>query len=251
MKRSSADLKSLARESLSGRFGLPVAAYLLTIVFTIIPTMIITSFLDPYNTVSMITSQILVYIVSLLVSLCSAGFSYMLLNMNRKRPFNLKNLFYAFSSHPDRFLVVHLILLLVSFLFALPLEILSYTDDPFASLLLSLGASLVSSLVSIITGLFFGLADFLMLDNPEMGAMEAMRESVRLMKGNKGRLFYIHLSFIPLFLAGALSCYLGYLWIVPYVNCTLTYFYMDITGEIDNPLPPEEEPPHLDASSYY
>ena len=251
MRRSSADLKALARESLNGRIGLPVAAYFLTVVFTFIPVMVITNFLNPYSTVSIITNQILAYIVSLLVSLCSAGFSYMLLNMNRNRTFQIKDLFYPFSSHPDRFLTVHLILLLISFLFSLPLEILSYTDDPYASLMLSLGASLVSSLVSILTGLFFGLADFLMLDDPELGAIDAMKKSLQLMKGNKSRLLYIQLSFLPLYFVGLLTCYLGYLWIMPYVNCTLTYFYMDLTGEIDNPLPPQEEPPHLDASSYY
>ena len=52
MRRSSADLKALARESLSGRIGLPVAAYFLTVVFTFIPVMVITNFLNPYSTVS-------------------------------------------------------------------------------------------------------------------------------------------------------------------------------------------------------
>lgn len=251
MKRSSADLKSLARASLSGRFGLPMAAFLLTIVFVLVPSMILSGFLDPYNTVSLITNQILIYILSLLVSLCNAGFSYMLLNMNRNRPYGIKDLFYAFSSHPDRFLVVHLILLLISFVIALPLEILSYVPDMFQSLMFSLAGTLVSSIVSIFTGLFFGLADFLLLDHPEMGALESMRKSMELMKGKKGKLFYIHISFLPLSLVGLFTCYLGYLWIVPYINCTVTYFYMDIIGELDRPASSTDEAFTFDPGSYY
>ena len=97
--------------------------------------------------------------------------------------------------------------------------------------------SLANMVVNMILGLFFGLADYLLLDNTEMSAMEAMRESLRLMKGNKGRLFCMDLSFIPLMLLCVLSCYVGFLWLTPYMRAAETIFYMDVTGELDAPKP--------------
>ena len=72
-----------------------------------------------------------------------------------------------------------------------------------ASLAYSLGGSMIVSLVGLILSLFFGLSNYLLLDNPQMGAIESMKISCRLMKGNKGRYFYISLSFLPLNIAVA------------------------------------------------
>ena len=80
MKRTSANLKTLARESLAGNFSLPVSAYLLITILTSVLSMIVTGFLDVSNTVSLITSQILIYLFSLLSSLLMVGYDKMLLN---------------------------------------------------------------------------------------------------------------------------------------------------------------------------
>ena len=52
--------------------------------------------------------------------------------------------------------------------------------------------------------------------------------SRKLMSGNKIRLFYIFLSFVPLLLLGLLSCGIALLWVSPYMNATLAEFYMSI-----------------------
>jgi hypothetical protein len=48
------------------------------------------------------------------------------------------------------------------------------------------------------------------------------------MKGNKGRFIYLLVSFIPLFLLGMLTCCVGFLWIIPYMQATLAQFYLDL-----------------------
>ena len=58
------------------------------------------------------------------------------------------------------------------------------------------------------------------------------------MKGNKWRYFYINLSFIPLLLASMLTCYIGLLWLMPYMEATMAAFYLDLKGEFDK----KEEP---------
>ena len=69
-----------------------------------------------------------------------------------------------------------------------------------------------------------------------------MKERYRLMEGKRGRYFYITLSFIPLSVACIFTCYIGLLWLEPYIANTRAHFYMDVTGELDNPGPKEDPP---------
>ena len=236
MKRTSANLKTLAREALTGNFALPVSAYLLITIVTSVLSMVVTGFLDVSNTISLVTSQILVYLFSLLSSLLMVGYDKMILNLNRRQPYTLGNIFYAFSHNPDRFIVVNFILLLVGILVSLPFDIPSYTSSSWNAMILSMVGILVRSLVSIILAAFFGLANYLLLDYPEMGAIQAMKESLKLMKGNKGRYVHLYLSFLPLTIICIFTCYIGILWLLPYMQTTLAFFYMDITGELDTPI---------------
>ena len=236
MKRTSANLKTLAREALTGNFALPVSAYLLITIVTSVLSMVVTGFLDVSNTISLVTSQILVYLFSLLSSLLMVGYDKMILNLNRRQPYTLGKIFYAFSHNPDRFIVVNFILLLVGILVSLPFDIPSYTSSSWNAIILSMVGILVRSLVSIILAAFFGLANYLLLDYPEMGAIQAMKESLKLMKGNKGRYVHLYLSFLPLTIVCIFTCYIGILWLLPYMQTTLAFFYMDITGELDTPV---------------
>lgn len=236
MKRTSANLKALARESLAGNFGLPVSGYLLITVATSVLSMVLTGFLDLSSTISLVTSQILVYLFSLLSSLLMAGYNKMLLNLSRRMPYSLKDILYTFSHNPDRFIIVNFLMLLAGILVSLPFDIPSYTSTSMNAMMLSLVGILVRSLVNIILCAFFGLANYLLLDYPEMGSIEAMKESLRLMKGNKGRYFYLYLSFLPLTLVCTFTCYIGILWLLPYMQTTLAFFYMDVTGELDTPV---------------
>ena len=82
-------------------------------------------------------------------------------------------------------------------------------------------------------------ADFLMLLEGflkalhiDIEAMQALKESVRIMRGKKGKLFYLQLSFIGIYLLGAIACGIGLLWVIPYMQVTMANFYRKITGEV-------------------
>ena len=66
---------------------------------------------------------------------------------------------------------------------------------------------------------------FLLLDRQDLSSMGCIKESARLMKGHKGRLFYILLSFLGMDILVLLSLGSGSLW-------TYTLFYLDITGQL-------------------
>ena len=71
--------------------------------------------MDTGTTMGLVTSQILVYVISLLVSVLKAGYSKMMVNICRGESFEVKDLAFAFTHHPDRFIIVHLIILIVQF----------------------------------------------------------------------------------------------------------------------------------------
>ena len=59
---------------------------------------------------------------------------------------------------------------------------------------------------------------------------EIIRMSRWLMKGRKMRLFYLHISFVPLYLLSILPCGLGFLWTLPYAEESFTCFHLNLTS---------------------
>ena len=54
----------------------------------------------------------------------------------------------------------------------------------------------------VVYSLYFKMAGYLLVEDPERTVISCLRESAALMKGNKGRLFYLDLSFIGMYLLG-------------------------------------------------
>jgi uncharacterized membrane protein len=248
MKRSSAELKKLARARLNGHWGLPIGAFLLlilgmTIVSLIVTTVIVVPSASSSDTNYIITfalSEGIMLIISLVFTIFSAGYNYLLLNFCRAKSTSTGDLLYAFKHHPDRFIVVSFLLMLVGLVCGLPGTICSVlvtiSDELNIGLsLLSSVFSLIGAIIAVILTLGFTLSIQLLLDNPDMGAIESMKTSFQLMRGNKGRMIYIYLSFIGWMILSMFTCYIGLLWLIPYMAATTTYFYLDVTGELDRP----------------
>lgn len=78
----------------------------------------------------------------------------------------------------------------------------------------------------------YAMAPYLMAENPELTASEAIEKSKAMMDGNKGRLFCLELSFIGWFLLAALTMGIGYIFLTPYVKAAVTAFYMELSGRL-------------------
>lgn len=237
MRRTSAELKRLARQNLTGHYGLPMGAMVLM-------GLIIGAILMPFSivfTLSRSTASFFLYdaaviIISLLSSVLSVGVMRIHLRLARKETPVLSDLFYSFRRNPDRFLLSALLLAIISFACALPGTVCSNIAAIHQSMPLLLCSYLLTiggSLLSLILLLPFSLVYLLLMDHPSMAVLESFRTSIRLMHGNKGRLFYIYLSFLGWILLCVLSCYIGYLWVGPYMSQVSITFYQDIIGELD------------------
>lgn len=85
--------------------------------------------------------------------------------------------------------------------------------------------SLLLIIPGIIKGISYSMAPYILADNPQMTAREALRSSKSLMDGKKGKLFYLGLSFIGWVLLGSITLGIAYIWIVPYMQATFAAFY--------------------------
>lgn len=74
----------------------------------------------------------------------------------------------------------------------------------------------------------YAMAYYVLADNPEMTAREALRESKEIMKGHKWELFVIHLSFILWNILATLTLGIAYIYVVPYMGATVANFYQKI-----------------------
>ena len=85
--------------------------------------------------------------------------------------------------------------------------------------------SLLFIIPGIVKSYSFALAYYIRADHPEYGWRECLDESERMMKGQKWRLFTLHLSFIGWILLSILTCGIGSLWVNAYQQTATTIFY--------------------------
>ena len=100
---------------------------------------------------------------------------------------------------------------------------------------LVVSASLIGCLFfivpGIIVGLMFSQTDYILKDNKELGAIDAIKKSVEMMKGHKMELFWLMLSFIGWFILCVLTVGIGFLLFQPYFETTLSHYYEDLKKE--------------------
>ena len=94
--------------------------------------------------------------------------------------------------------------------------------------------SLLFVIPGIVKGYAYAMTPFIMAENPDMTANEAITASRELMDGHKGELFILDLTFIGWDLLAALSLNLGHLALNPYKNAAYAAFYKDLTAPKTN-----------------
>ncbi|MGI6777112.1 MAG: DUF975 family protein [Acetivibrionales bacterium] len=95
--------------------------------------------------------------------------------------------------------------------------------------------SLLLIIPGIIASLRYSQAFFIMKDNPEIKAMDAIKQSKEMMEGNKSKLFLLWLSFIGWAILAAIPFGIGFLWLIPYIKTTMANFYEDLKNAIQQP----------------
>ncbi len=82
----------------------------------------------------------------------------------------------------------------------------------------------------IVKSFSYAMTPFIMAENPDMTASEAITASRQMMDGHKGELFWLNLTFIGWSILSAFTLFIGNLFLTPYMNAAYAAFYKDLTS---------------------
>ena len=229
--KTSAELKALAKESLLGKYGVAVSATLLYALIIYITTDLSSFFLLIPGIVGTVLYYLSTFIITVFTGIFAYGFSFIFLKISCNVPARMVDLYYGFKGNTKEILKVQLFRSLITYAASIPMYVFAeiISEEQMMNYIgiyaLLMGFGL---LVQFIVMLLYNQAFYILLDFPDYNAKKALAFSRELMKGNKGRFIYLIVSFIPLFLLGMLTCCIGFLWIIPYMQTTLAHFYLDL-----------------------
>ena len=127
---------------------------------------------------------------------------------NNNERVDLGNLFKGFSENFGRTFVANLLTWIFTFLWSLLLII-----------------------PGIIKTYAYSMTNYILVDDPNIEANAAITKSRKMMKGHKGKLFLLDLSFIGWYLLGLLCLGIGVFWVAPYHEVAKAHFYEELKAE--------------------
>lgn len=229
--KTSVQLKSLAKGQLLGKYSTVIGAFLLTDVVMLALTVITSAFVDRTTVFGLIIGYLITFLINIFSGIFAAGQAYICLNISCNRPCKATDIFFGFKQHPDKALLLQLVVYLISIVCTIPSCIFSFIGIYTEKIIYVFPACMfliIGTIIAMYFALCFSQVFYLLLDFPDYSVKQILSLSKKIMKGQKGRYFYLLVSFIPLYLLGLLSCCVAYLWITPYVNQTTANFYLDL-----------------------
>ena len=182
------ELMSRARNSLKGQWGVGIAACLLYLLFTQLPSSIIL-FFGAIATL-IITGPLMV------------GLSRIFLNLSRSRVAEIGQLFEGFQCFGSA-LGAYFLSTLFIFLWSLLL--------------------IVPGIIAIYS---YSMIYFILSDHPEISSSDAITLSKEMMRGYKWQYFCLGLRFLGwILLSLLLTLGIGMLWVMPYMQTSYAHFY--------------------------
>ena len=90
--------------------------------------------------------------------------------------------------------------------------------------------SLLFIVPGIVAGYSYAMTDYILAENPNLTASEAIEQSKTMMYGNRWRLFCLQFSFIGWDILATLAFGIGHLWLTPYKQAATAAFYREVSG---------------------
>lgn len=170
-------------------------------------------------------------VVGLFSTLLSTGYTKMMMEISYGRKPRMRDLFYAFSNHPDKAIIIFAILLAVEFIVLLPTRFIEWTWD--GVLLGSDGKNflvwvillVIGECINIFVGVLFGFCYMVYIEDPEMSVKDILLCSKRLMNGNKLRYVYLMLSFVGYYVLAIFSLGVTLMYSTPYQSMACVELY--------------------------
>lgn len=238
MTRTRKQWKLEARRALQGNFMLAVPAMLATVGVNFLGTLLADVFFPDPGLMSTILAECFVFIFSLILSILTAGYSYMMMNLARGREAGLGDLLYFFKNQPDRVIIAGFVMALLQLLASVPSLVFSYTTQMGTTVEAQLDwmtrflvLTVASSVVQLLLTLPFACSYYLLADNEEISGWESLKQSAQMMRGHFFDFILLQASFLPMIVLSVLLLYLPMLWLLPYMEMANVEFYRDLSGE--------------------
>jgi uncharacterized membrane protein len=198
MKTENVVLMRMARESLSGKWGLAVGTFFVYLLV-----------------VGAIQGGVRIYPVSGIVGIILAGpmalgvsiFSLALARNQQARFEQIFDGFFNFVTSLAAYLLMVLFVILWTLLLIIP---------------------------GIIAALSYSLTFFILADDPAIGPMEAIDKSKKMMYGFKWKYFCLALRFLGWAILCLFTLGIGFLWLIPYMQVSFANFYDDVKANQAN-----------------
>ena len=184
-----AELKAAAKQQISGKIGM------LFVMFIILFAVMFVCFFIPF------IGNIASFIITPAFSL---SFCIVYLKLTKKENITVGDIFTGFNS-TGKALWLNILTSIFTFLWSLLLII-----------------------PGIIKKYSYSMAFYILADNPELTAREALSKSKEMMNGHKWDLFVLQLSFIGWYLLSGITLGIAAIYVVPYVSSTTANFYNSI-----------------------
>ncbi|MCI9675811.1 MAG: DUF975 family protein [Lachnospiraceae bacterium] len=243
-------LKNLAKDKLQGKYGAAMLVLLMYGLITGSVSMLVSSISGTttatvYAMTDSIPAAVAITVIFELINLAAvivlgilrAGMTLFYLNVACSQPHATVNLFYGFQRDSGKALILSGAMGLCNAVCLYPyqycLNAYLRTHDP-KMILITFVVMAIGFCVYVPVSLGLSQIFYLMLDYPDRTPKETLALSFQVMKNNKGRLFYLQLTFIPMIILGICSLGIGFLWLTPYMQMTYTCFYLDIMKPAEN-----------------
>ncbi|MDO5406707.1 MAG: DUF975 family protein [Eubacteriales bacterium] len=255
MKRTSGQLKTMAKRALLGHYGVSCGGQLVSqlAIFVMYIPYYILSYVQMVSralhmtggpsvlgtaliTASLMTAgSILSYLLATLLTIFMAiGNMRICYRICTEGAAGLSDLLYPWKHHPFRFLGLYLLLTLFPVGASLVGMVVSVCLGGLIGGTVGFATGMTGFVLCLAVGIVLMLnytqALFVLVEDPELQIGQCMGFSKALMRGNRWRFVKLWLSFTGIFLLGYVSLGIGFLWIAPYTCCTSVWFYLDLKG---------------------
>ena len=219
------ELKTKARYLYTGYTGILVQAMMICAV-----AYLAASYISMSASESAVIILLISAITELFCQMLTAGRYGMMLDCGRSGQIKVSDVFVCFQRQPDKLLIVNIVIgairILIFYLANSIVRLLALapvSDVLFIILTVLIYAAALAAYFCV--SMSFALVYYLFFDHPKWSSMELLRYSREMMYGYKWQLFKIKFSFIGWLALGVLSFGIGLLWIIPYMDLTVTRFY--------------------------
>lgn len=264
MKTTRAELKARARQALKGNYSVMAGGVLLyygvsyvlsmamqlimtlatgsTTAFTMLASHAVTDREimagGPVGVVLIVAAAVVMYLVMIvIIYLLLPGLVKMNMNLCQGQKANVSDLFWAFHNRPWKFVGIGVIFFFGILILMIPIIILSaaavISGETGFMVVFIIVYTVILMAAMIYFALTFAMFYYILVEDPEKGIFQALRESRSLMIGNRWRYFVFGLSWLGWECLLMFSFGIGYLWLLPYIYCAAIFFYYDLKPQTE------------------